>query len=104
MLFLPADAFPALLLSLGLGSLTLSFLGAIGAALTVSLRRSGVLMSLIILPLYTPVLIFGASAVQSAVDGFAENAQLLVLGAMLALSVTLSPFAIVAALRIGVDD
>lgn len=104
MLFLPPEAFPGLLLSLGLGSLTLSFLGAIGAALTVSLRRSGVLMSLIILPLYTPVLIFGASAVQSAVDGFAANGQLLVLGAMLALSVTLSPFAIVAALRIGVDD
>jgi heme exporter protein B len=104
MLYLPPAAFSSLLWSLGLGSLTLSFLGAIGAALTVSLRRSGVLMSLIILPLYTPVLIFGASAVQSAVDGFAEGGQLLVLGAMLALSVTLSPFAIVAALRIGVDD
>lgn len=104
MLFLPTQAFSSLLLSLGLGSLTLSFLGAIGAALTVSLRRSGVLMSLIILPLYTPVLIFGASAVQSAVDGFADAGQLAVLGAMLALSITLSPFAIVAALRIGVDD
>jgi len=104
MLYLPASAFSSLLLSLGLGSLTLSFLGAIGAALTVSLRRSGVLMSLIILPLYTPVLIFGASAVQSAVEGFADNGQLLVLGAILALAVTLSPFAIVAALRIGVDD
>jgi len=104
MLYLPASAFSSLLLSLGLGSLTLSFLGAIGAALTVSLRRSGVLMSLIILPLYTPVLIFGASAVQSAVDGFADSGQLLILGAMLALAVTLSPFAIVAALRIGVDD
>jgi heme exporter protein B len=104
MLYLPASAFPGLLLSLGLGSLTLSFLGAIGAALTVSLRRSGVLMSLIILPLYTPVLIFGASAVQSAVDGSGGSGQLLVLGAMLALAVTLSPFAIVAALRIGIDD
>lgn len=104
MLYLPANAFAALLLSLGVGSLTLSFLGAVGAALTVSLRRSGVLMSLIILPLYTPVLIFGASAVQGAVEGMASAGQLQVLGAMLALAVTLSPFAIVAALRIGVDN
>jgi len=104
MLFLPTEAFGDLLLSLCIGSLTLSFLGAVGAALTVSLRRSGVLMSLIILPLYTPVLIFGANAVQGAVEGAASAGQLQVLGALLALSVTLSPFAIVAALRIGVDN
>ncbi len=89
--------------SLLLGSMSLSFIGGIGAALTVGLRRSSVLLSLIVLPLYTPILIFGSGAVQGAVEGFAVGGQLAVLGAFLALSVSLSPLAMSAALRISVE-
>jgi heme exporter protein B len=103
MVYLPEEGMLPLCFSLGLGSLSLSFVGAIGAALTVGLRNSGVLMSLIVLPLYTPVLIFGSSSVQSAIDGFAYHGQLAMLGAFLLLAITLAPFAIVAGLRISVD-
>lgn len=92
-----------LILSLLLGSVSLSFIGGVGAALTVGLRRSGVLLSLIVLPLYTPILIFGSSAVQAAVGGFEHSGQLAVLGAFLALAVSLAPLAMSAALRISVE-
>jgi len=70
MLFLPGDGMWGLVLSLLLGTPTLSLIGAIGAALTVGLRKGGVLISLLVLPLYIPVLIFGSAAVQGAVTGY----------------------------------
>ncbi|MDX9874015.1 MAG: heme exporter protein CcmB [Spongiibacteraceae bacterium] len=104
MLQLPAAAMPALALSLLLGTAVLSQIGAIGAALTVGLRRGGLLLSLIVLPLYMPVLIFGASAVKAAAEGLPFSGQLAVLGAMLALAVPLAPLAVAAALRLSVDQ
>jgi heme exporter protein B len=101
MLSLPPAGYPALLASLALGTAALSLLGAIGAALTVAIRRGGLLLSLIVMPLYMPVLIFGASAVQQAVDGMAYGGTLAVLGALLAFAVMLSPFAAAGALRVG---
>lgn len=103
MLFLPAEGMPGLMLSLLLGTPTLSLVGAIGAALTVGLRKGGVLISLLVLPLYIPVLIFGTGAVQAAVTGLPLGGYLALLGALLALGVTLAPLAIGAALRISVS-
>lgn len=103
MLFLPAEGMNGLVLSLLLGTPTLSLVGAIGAALTVGLRKGGVLISLLVLPLYIPVLIFGAGAVQAAVTGLPLGGYLSLLGAMLALGVALAPLAIAAALRISVS-
>lgn len=104
LLQLPAAAMPALLFSLLLGTAVLSFIGAIGAALTVGLRRGGLLLSLIVLPLYIPVLIFGAGAVQAAADGFAYGGQLAALGALLALAVPLAPFAVASGIRVSTDS
>lgn len=102
MLFLPAEGMAGLMLSLLLGTPTLSLIGAIGAALTVGLKKGGVLISLLVLPLYIPVLIFGTSAVQAAVTGLPLAGFVALLGAMLALGIALAPFAIAAALRISV--
>jgi heme exporter protein B len=104
LLQLPAAAMPALVASLLLGSAVLSLIGAIGAGLTVGLRRGGLLLSLIVLPLYVPVLIFGASAVQAAAEGFPWSGQLAVLGAFLALALPLAPFAVAAGLRVSLDQ
>ncbi len=98
---LPAKALPALLASLMLGTLTLSLIGAIGAALTVGLRRGGVLLALLVLPLFIPVLIFGSSSVIAASQGFAIEAQLSLLGALFMFALVLAPMAIAAALRIS---
>ncbi len=103
MLFLPSEGMPGLMLSLLLGTPTLSLIGAIGAALTVGLRRGGVLISLLVLPLYIPVLIFGSSAVQAAVTGLPLSGYLSLLGALLALALALAPIAAGAALRISVS-
>lgn len=103
MLGLPAAALPALFASLLLGSAVLSLVGGIGAALTVGLKRGGVLISLLILPLYMPVLIFGSAAVRAAVEGFPVAPHLAILGAMLSLSIALAPLSIAAALRISID-
>ncbi len=102
MLFLPRAGFSALVMSLLLGTPTLSLIGAIGAALTVGLRKGGVLLSLLILPLYIPVLIFGASAVQAASIGMPITGYLALLGTVFLISFMLAPFAIVAALKISV--
>jgi heme exporter protein B len=91
----------ALVLTLTLGTPVLSLLGAIGVALTVALKRGGVLLSLLLLPLYIPVLIFAASAVDAASGGLPVTAQLSFLGALLALALTLAPVASAAALRIS---
>lgn len=104
MLSLPSGGYLPLLVSLGLGTLCLSMIGAIGAALTVGLKRGGVLVALIVLPLYVPVLIFGAGAVQAGCEGLDYGGQLAVLGALTVLSVVLAPLAISGSLRINLDD
>ncbi len=104
MLNLPEPAYPALLAGLFLGTPLLSLIGAIGAALTVGLRRSGVLLSLLILPLYIPVLILGTSAVSAAAAGLPYSGQLLWLGMLLVSGGTLAPFAIAAGLRISLSS
>lgn len=97
------DTWVAVVLTLLVGTPTLSFLGAIGVALTVGLRKGGVLLSLLILPLYIPVLIFATSAIEAAGLGMAYNGQLALMAAMLVASVTLAPFAVAASLRISVN-
>jgi len=103
MLNLPAAGVAALLFSLLLGTAVLSLVGAIGAALTVGLKRGGMLISLLILPLYMPVLIFGSAAVKAAVIGAPAGPYLAILGAMLSLAIALAPVATAAGLRISVD-
>jgi heme exporter protein B len=103
LLFLPDTAMLTLIATLALGTPILSLVGAIGVALTVGLRRGGVLLSLLVLPLYIPVLIFAAGAVNEAARGFPVAGQLYFLGALLTLSLTLSPFATAAALRISLS-
>lgn len=103
LLYLPEQALPVLLLTLLLGTPVLSLVGAIGIALTVGLRRGGVVLSLLVLPLYVPVLIFATLAIQNAIDGFSAVAQLSMLTALLVLAVTLTPMAVASALRISLD-
>ncbi|MNZ51416.1 Heme exporter protein B [compost metagenome] len=104
MLGLPARCLPVLLLSLLLGTPILSLLGAVGAALTVGLKRGGLLLALLILPLYIPVLILGSGALQAALQGLPASGQLLWLASLTALAVTLTPFAIAAGLTISVGE
>jgi len=101
MFSLPAVAMLPMLLSLALGTAVLSFIGAVGAALTLPLRKGGVLLALLVMPLYMPVLIFGSATIQSAVDGLAWSGSLAVLGAFLAIAMALCPLAIAAALRLS---
>jgi heme exporter protein B len=104
MLFgLSVDEWHVLALTLLLGTPTLSFIGAIGVGLTVGLRRGGVLLSLLVLPLTIPLLIFATGAVNAAQMQLPIDGYLAVLGAFLAASATLSPFATAAALRISVQ-
>jgi heme exporter protein B len=100
---IPVPAFGTMLLSLGLGTLTLSWLGAIGAGLTVGLRRGNVLLSLIVLPLAMPLLIFGAGATDRAVSGTSAAGALYFLASLCVFTCTLAPFAATAALRITLD-
>ncbi len=94
----------ALVLTLLIGTPILSCLGAIGVALTVGLRKGGVLLSLLVLPLFIPVLIFSASVLDAATLNLPYNGQLAILGAILAASATLAPFAVAASLRISLDQ
>jgi len=103
-LYLPTSELPVLLLTLLLGTPALSLFGAVGAALTVGLRRGGVLLALLILPLYVPVLIFGAGAVTEHMVGVGIDAQIYWLLAITMLAVTVAPFAVQAALRISVEQ
>lgn len=103
MLNLPVNALPVLVASLLLGTAVLSLIGAIGAALTVGLKRGGMLISLLILPLYIPVLIFGSAAVRAAVSGMPAGPYLAIVGAMLCLAIALAPLAVAAGLRISID-
>jgi heme exporter protein B len=91
--------YPVMLLALALGTPSLSLIGGVGAALSLGARRSGVLLSLLVLPLFIPVLIFGVSAVDAGLTGSAAKAQLLILGGLLLGAVALAPWAAAAALR-----
>lgn len=93
----------AVALTLLLGTPTLSFIGAIGVSLTVGLRKGGVLLSLLVLPLYIPVLIFATSAIDAASMLLPIGGYLAILGAILAGTATLAPFAAAAALRVSVQ-
>ena len=97
------ESLPVLLLSLALGGPVLSLVGAIGVALTVGLRRGGTIVALLVLPLYIPVLVFGAQAVSAAGAGLPAAGALYMLSALLALALVLSPLATAAALRISLD-
>ena len=99
-MYVPDEAIGVLTFSLLLGTPVLSLIGAIGVSLTVAVNRGGVLLSLIILPLYIPVLIFGANAVDVASDGLSVRGQMLFLGAVLVLALSLAPLATAVALRI----
>lgn len=103
MLNLPAAGIGTLFASLLLGSAVLSLVGGIGAALTVGLQRGGLLIALLILPLYMPVLIFGSGAVQASLAGLDPTPHIAVLGAMFCLAIALAPLAIAAGLRISID-
>jgi heme exporter protein B len=103
LLDLPSASIGTLMLTLALGTPVLSMIGAIGVALTVGLRRGGVILSLLVLPLYIPVLIFAANAVESAGAGLPITAHLSLLTALLVLSVSLSPLATAAALKISLS-
>lgn len=102
MLSLPSEGYAVLILSLLIGTGSLSLIGSIGAALTVGLRKGGLLLSLVIMPFYVPVLIFGATAVKNTIEGFPAAAELAILGIMLVLWLVLAPFAIAGGLKISV--
>ena len=100
---LPEKAMPTLWLTLILASPMLSLIGAIGVALTVGLRRGGMILSLLVLPLYIPVLIFASSAVDRAASGLPVTAQINILLAMLLLALVLTPLPTAAALKMSVN-
>lgn len=102
-LFLPDRGFGPMCWSLLMGTASLSIIGAIGAALTVSLPRGGVLLSLVIMPFYTPVLIFGVTAIVSAIAGDAIGFHLAALGGLVAIAIALAPLAIGAALKMHIQ-
>jgi len=101
MLQLPDEALGTVMLSLLLGTPALTIVGAIGAALTVGLNRGGILLAVLVLPLYIPVLIFGAGAVSAAAGGANVDGILAILGALLALTISLGPLAVSAGLKIS---
>jgi heme exporter protein B len=103
LLHLQADGFVTLLLTLLIGTPTLSLIGAMGAALVLGARRGGVLLSLLILPLYVPVLIFAVGAIDAAVQGLPVRGHLLILGGLLLAALPLAPLATVAGLRQAVE-
>lgn len=100
---LSADAILVLVFSLLLGTPILSLLGAVGAALTLGLRGGGVLLTLLILPLYVPALIFGAGAVDSVMAGTGAEAHLSLLGAFLVISFIIAPWVAAASLRVSIE-
>ena len=103
LLYMPSESISMLLLTLLLGTPTLSLIGAVGIALTVGLRQGGVILSLLILPLYIPVLIFATLVLQNVEQGFPAEAQIAMMLAILVLAITLSPFAIAAALKVSLN-
>ncbi len=103
LLNMSGDGFAALIFAMLLGTPCLTLIGAIGAALTVGARRGGGLLSLLVLPLYVPVLIFGVAAVDAAIGGLALRPYMLILGALLLVMLVLAPLASAAALRQAVE-
>jgi heme exporter protein B len=103
LLGLPGDAIMILLVTLMLGTPVLSLIGAVGVALTVGLRKGGMILSLLVLPLYVPLLIFAANAVDTAAAGLPVTAHLSLISALLVLALSLSPLATAAALRISLS-
>jgi heme exporter protein B len=101
MLQLPADTLPFLALSLLIGTPALSLIGAVGAAITVGVRRGGLLLSILVLPLYVPVLVFGARAVENALLSLDPWPSLMLLGALTLFTLALAPFAAAGALRVN---
>jgi heme exporter protein B len=99
----PTDALDTVIASLLMGTLTLSLLGAIGAALTIGLRRGSLLLALLVLPLAMPLLIFGARAVELAIAGEPVAGPMYLLAALLVLTLTLAPLTTAAAVRISID-
>jgi heme exporter protein B len=99
----PTDALDTVVASLLLGTSTLSLLGAIGAALTIGLRRGSLLLALLVLPLAMPLLIFGARAVELAIAGEPVAGPMYLLAALLVLTLTLAPLTTAAAVRISID-
>jgi heme exporter protein B len=100
---LSTEAIGVLMLTLLLGTPLLSLIGAVGAALTLGVRGADVLLSLLVLPLYMPALVFGTGAVQAQTAGLGASAHLSILAAMLLVAVVLSPWACAAALRIALE-
>lgn len=103
LLDLPAKGLWALIATLALGTPLLSLIGAIGTALIVGLRRGGILLTLLVIPLYIPVLIFATDAVSAAAAGLPISGQLYFLAALLVLALTLVPLALAAAIRISLS-
>lgn len=103
MLALPQDGYLPLVIGLATGTACFSLIGAVGAALTVALQKGGVLLSLIVMPLYFPVLIFGASSVQRGVEGLDYLPVLALLGTFFTFALLTGPFAAAAALKVGVN-
>ncbi len=101
LLHLPVEAYPSLMASLALGTPALSMLGAFGAAVTVGLRRGGLLLSLLVLPLYIPTLIFGAEAVRRSAAGGDVSSPLVFLAAITLATIALVPFVAAGALRVN---
>ncbi len=102
-LHLPPQAYPTLILSLLIGTPALSFLGTIGASLTIGIRRGGLLLSLLVLPLYVPTLIFGARAVTLAAEGQSSTTALLLLAGTSLCIIALAPFTAAAAIRVHLN-
>ncbi len=100
---LPAEAIGVLMLSLLIGTPVLSLLGSVGAALTLGLRGGGVLLTLLILPLYVPALIFGAGSVDAALAGLGAEANLSLLAAFMVMTLLVSPWVASAALRVSIE-
>ncbi|MDR2872594.1 MAG: heme exporter protein CcmB [Xanthomonadaceae bacterium] len=103
LLHLPREQLPVLLISLLLGTPLLSLLGSIVAALTIGMRRAGVLMALLALPLYVPVLVFGAGSVAASAQGLDASGALLLLAAGLIVGAVLAPLAAAAAIRLALS-
>lgn len=103
LLHLQESSYTALMLTLLLGTPILSLLGAIGVALTVGIKKGGVLLSLLVLPLYIPVLIFATSAIDTAGMNLPYNGQLAIIAAIFFASLTLAPFAVSAALKVSTN-
>lgn len=100
---MPDNAYLPLIITMLVGTPALSLIGTIGASLTVSLKRGGVLLSLLILPLYVPILIFGVMAVDALTIGSGGDATLMILGASTLFSLAITPWAAAAAIRLALD-